>query len=559
MHLLANADWAILTSPFNWLLMAIIILPWAWLISSKLDKDAMYFHLGRRMWNSIHLASGAIAILSMLLIPIFWIGIFVGIIVLWTPVMIYWQVRNKNVPEEEKFHLSSESITQKLEARKRAAATRHAAITFLDSKNQPRDVPTKEAPLFGVHLLAEDVLGPASSSRATRVELAPGPNGYVVAQTIDGVRYRRDPIPADGANQMIDYLKDIAGLDVQNRRRRQVGTFKINGPSGQKTVTITTQGSSNGQEMRIEFDRADQLSRPFDALGLLPQQLESLKKFDTPEERHGIILLGAPSGHGLTTMGYSFVGRHDAYTTNVKIFEREQMLKLDGVDHVVYDASNTDIDHATHLQSILRRDPDVVLVSDIEEGRTANSAAQPGVEGPLIYIEQRLGSVQEQIVDWVKRVGDIKQAVKPLRAVVNGRLVRTLCPNCRQAYRPSPEQLKKLGLPANVQKLYKASGKVQVKNKIENCSVCQGTGYFGQTAILEVMMLDDQARKLLMNNDLQGAYMHCRGKGMLFMQQAALKRVVEGVTSLEEVVRVTTQQSKSQPPKPQPAASTTSS
>src|SRR5690606_8309651 len=122
------------------------------------------------------------------------------------------------------------------------------------------------------------------------------------AQTIDGVRYRRDPLPADGANQLIDYLKDIAGLDVQNRRRRQVGTCKMTGPSGQKTVTVTTQGSSSGQELRVDFDRADQLTRPFDSIGLLPQQIEALKQFDTSENRHGVILLGAPSGHGLTTM-----------------------------------------------------------------------------------------------------------------------------------------------------------------------------------------------------------------------------------------------------------------
>lgn len=553
MHLLANADWAFLTSPFNWLLAALTVLPWAWLVSSKLDKDALYFHLNRRLWNSIHLGAGAVGILSMLLIPIFWIGWPVAILVMWTPIIIYWQVRNNNVPDEAKYHLTAESITAKLEARRRAAATRSAAINFINAANAPVDVPLKESPLFGVHLLAEDIIGPAVSARAARLEMAPSPNGYIISQTVDGMRFRREPIAADNANQLIDYIKSIAGLDVQNRRKRQVGQCKMNGPEGPKTLTVTTAGSSNGQEMRLEFDRAAQVEKPFDSLGLLPAQLEALKIFTDQENRHGIILISAPSGHGLTTLGYSCIGRHDAYTNNVKIFEREQMIKLDGVDHVVFDPANTDIDYATQLQSILRRDPDVVLVSDLDDPRTAQAVAHPGIEGPLLYVGQRLGSVQEQVVDWVKRAGDLKAAVRPLRAVVNGRLVRSLCPNCKQAYRPSPEQLKKLGLPASVQQLFKAGGKVQVKNKIENCPVCQGTGYFGLTGVFEVMTLDDQARKLLLNNDLPGAYMHCRANKMIFLQEAALRKVVDGLTSLEEVVRVTAQPTKQPPPRPQPA------
>jgi type II secretory ATPase GspE/PulE/Tfp pilus assembly ATPase PilB-like protein len=141
----------------------------------------------------------------------------------------------------------------------------------------------------------------------------------------------------------------------------------------------------------------------------------------------------------------------------------------------------------------------------------------------------------------VKIVGDLKSATRPLRAVVNQRLLRKLCPNCRQAYQPSAEQLKKLSLPAkNVTELFRPGGKVQVKNKIENCPVCGGTGYLGQTGIFEVFVTDSESRKHLEAGDLKAALNHARRNKMIYLQEAALSKVASGETTIEEVVRVTT-------------------
>ncbi|MGI9013518.1 MAG: ATPase, T2SS/T4P/T4SS family [Phycisphaerales bacterium] len=552
-----GADTAFLVSPFKPFLMALPFIPWAWLISSKLDKDAMYWHLPRTMWNSIHLAAGGLAVIALLTIPIFWIGWPVAMIILLAPILAYWKVRNDEVPEEKKFYLTAETFSVRMEKRRADAATRGALIRYTDSGGKARDVPQREDPLYATHLLSEDLIGPAIDSRSSRLELLPGPNGYVVAQTIDGVRFRRDPIAMDAGNLAIDYLKEVSGLDVQDRRRRQSGMFKLSGPSGDHKVNLTTAGYSKGQEVRIEFDRGDRLDKPYDGLGLLKQQMEALEPFKKAENREGIILLGAPAGHGLSTMGYAFLGRHDAYTTNIKTLEREIVVRKDGIDHAEFDSDNPDLDFSTNLQSILRRDPNIVMVGDIMDKGTAAIAAAHAVDGPLIYVLQRQPGVKEQLVDWVKRVGDLDTAVKPLRAVVNGRVFRTLCPNCRQPYQPSTEQLKQLNLPADkVKQLFKASGKVQIKNKIESCPICQGVGYIGQVGAFEVMVLDNTARKMIAQNDLQGAYMHCRRNKMIYLQEAALQKVIEGQTSLEEVVRVLSPPQKkaaAPAPKPQPA------
>jgi type II secretory ATPase GspE/PulE/Tfp pilus assembly ATPase PilB-like protein len=123
---------------------------------------------------------------------------------------------------------------------------------------------------------------------------------------------------------------------------------------------------------------------------------------------------------------------------------------------------------------------------------------------------------------------------------VHQRLIRQLCPNCKSPFTPAPEQAKKLGIPSGKQvELFRPSGKIQVKNRIEDCPVCQGSAYFGQIGIFEVMMVDKDARQMLAENDFRGAYARAvRDAKMIQLQEAALLKVREGLTSLEEVQRV---------------------
>lgn len=556
--ILAQAVHGSLVSWWKVLLLAVPFLPWAWLISAKLEKDAKYFHLNFTMWNSVFLATGVAAIAAGLLIPIFWIGWPVGLIVLWTPIVVYWQYRNSQVPEDQQFHLTGEQLQSKLAASRRGKASREAMLNFIGAGGDELEVPTKDDPKREVHLLAEDLIGPALSARATRVELAVGPNGGVVSQTVDGVRFKREQIPTDAAVPLIDYIKEAAGLDLADHRRKQDGKCKVRAGDQATPIHVTTAGSSSGRVLRVEFNREDRLNKPFDALGLLQPQLDQLRDLEEQHDRHGLVLIGAPAGHGLTTSAYSFLHRHDAYTTNIKTLEREIMVWLDGVDQVQWDPTNPDVDFATNLQSILRRDPDIVLTGEIKDHETAVVAAEPGMDGPLIYVPQRAGTVAEQIRDWVKIVGDVKQATRALRAVTNQRLLRSLCPNCRQPFQPSAEQLQKLGLPADrVKQLHRANGKVQVKNKIEPCPVCAGTGYLGQIGVFEVFYVDDAIRKTLGSGDLKAALAQARRNKMVYLHEAALTKVMAGETTLEELRRVTAgggSKPEGSAPQPQTAA-----
>jgi type II secretory ATPase GspE/PulE/Tfp pilus assembly ATPase PilB-like protein len=552
--ILADQVTAFLESPWKPFLMILPFIPWAWIVSSKLDKDARYFHLNPMMWNGIHLGAGVAALAAMLFVPVFFIGWPVAIVILAVPVLIYWRHRNEQVPEAQRYSLTGASIASRMDERRQARASRQAMVEF-SGPDGARPVPLKDDPLYPVHMAVEDLILPALDARASMVDVAISKTTTAVAQTVDGVRYKREAIAPELGLRVVNYLKEVAGLDVEDQRRRQVASLKMRSPSGTTELSATTAGVSGGLTFRLEFDRAKRLSKPFDALGLLPSQKEGLDGLAEVHDRHGIVLVGAPAGHGLSTSLYSFVGRHDAYTSNIKTLEREVLLEIDGIDHVEWDPTNPDVDFATALQSMLRRDPDIVMCGYVKDSDTAQVIVEPGMQGPLIYVAQRAADIPNQIKEWVKAVGDLKAAAKPLRAVINQRLVRTLCPNCRQPFQPTGEQLKKFNLPAGkVSQLYRAGGKVQVKNKIEDCPVCGGSGYLGQTGVFQVLLTDDEIRKNLGAGDLDGAMSQARRNKMVLMQEAALNKVVSGETTLEEVVRVfAPAKGKTAPQKPSPA------
>ena len=537
-HLQLASGPVFLVSFYKPLLLFVTFVPWAWLISSKLEKDARSLKLNYRQFNLIYMACAVAALVAWLAVPVFWIGWPLGAVVLLAPVYAYVQVRNRAVPEKRRFMLGK-MFAGKLHSARPMRGVK-AAVQFVDHKGREHQNPRKGDARLGIHMALEDVIVPALEVRASQVDISVGPRGAVLTQTIDGVRYKRDAIPDDATLPVIDYLKEIGGLNVEDRRRRQTTEIKLSGPSGKTELTIVTAGSSNGIEMRLIFNRSTQVLKPFDGLGLLPAQLELLRPLEQDHDRHGIVLFSAPAGQGLTTTGYSLIGRHDAYTSNVKTLEHEIIGRLDGVDQVQFDPTNPDVDFATSLQSIIRRDPDIVLITDSKDADTAAIAVEPGMEGPLIYVPQRQPTVNDQIRHWAKLVGDVKKAVKALRVVMNQRLVRQVCPNCRQPYEPQPEQLRKMHLPPDkVKQLYQASGKIQVKNKIESCPVCGGTGFFAQLGIFQVMVINDEIRSLLVSGDLKGAMAEARRNKMLFLQEAALRKVVEGETTIEEVVRAT--------------------
>lgn len=539
-----------LTSFVKPLLLLGTLIPYFW-IASKVEADTRKFLLPIAMWNGILVGAAVVALLVVLVIPIFWAGWPLAILILAGTVWGYWQYRDKRVPANAKFQLVSEGFRQSMKDRSAKKALAESTIKFFSPSGKPATVPQRDTPEHAVHMTLERILEPALSRRVSRLELiATAPQQPLVpVHTIDGVRIKADAVAPQEAVEAIDYLKKIGGLNLDDRRRKQMADMKMGGPSRDVLATVSVWGSSAGPALRIDFDRAKSLQIPFDSLGLLPQQVEALKTFTDPTKRHGVILLSALPGQGLTTSAYSLLARHDAYTCNIKTLEKMVEMQLEGVDHAQFNPANPTVDYATNLQSILRRDPDVVYVSEVTDPNAGRIASNPGIAGPLLYVGIPSESVGAAVSEWFRAVGDLKAAAKGLVGVTHQRLIRKVCEACRQPLQPTPELLKRLGVPqGKTVNLFRANGKVQVKNRVEDCPVCQGTGFFGQTACYEVMIVDETMRQMLAEGDFKAAYAHARREGKLIqLQEAAMAKVRDGITTVEELVRVF-------PPPKQPAA-----
>ena len=165
----ANALLAVnahLVSFYKPLLMLLVFVPWARLISTVLDKDARRFHLSHHLFNAIYMATAVVALVTMLFVPIFWIGWPLGTVILITPVYVYWQIRNKEVPEKERFELTALSLSARLAARKKIKSAK-AAISWVDPAGNPKVCPPKDDARFSIHMLSEDLLVPALEARMT--------------------------------------------------------------------------------------------------------------------------------------------------------------------------------------------------------------------------------------------------------------------------------------------------------------------------------------------------------------------------------------------------------
>ncbi|MFW5653444.1 MAG: ATPase, T2SS/T4P/T4SS family [Planctomycetota bacterium] len=542
--LLVAASSRILVNPAQPLIALGFLFAVGWLISTVLDKDARYWHFKANQWSMAHLialfAGFAVAVLP--LVPEWWwslISLPLGLLVMLSTPIAYWIYRNSNVPEDKKFRLTAEAIRASMSQRKDRRAAANAMISVFDHKEAPRQIPDREDPRYAVHMAMEGLLSPAFVARATNLELVPGRSGaYSVSQTVDSVRYRRDPVAAADAGAVIDYMKDLAGLDVQDRRRKQRGDFTAKMGVETFVLRTRTEGASAGQRAVLDINPAEQVKKKFDQLGFHPRQVEALNAVTA--DLHGIVLVAAPPDIGTKATLYGLIRRHDAFTSNIRTLELERLLQIEGVGHTEWNPNATPpVDYATQLRSMLRRDPDI-MVSEMVDVATAKEAAYPGPSGPLQYIGVAANRAMDAVMLWCKAVGDMPKAAAPLKAAVGGRVLRVLCDECRVPYQPNPDQLKKIGLPPDqVKQLFRPSGKLIIKNREEPCPACNGIGYRGTTGVYELMAFDDEARKLIEKSDFNGLFTHLRRNKMMTLQEAALRKAIEGVTSIEEVMRVT--------------------
>ncbi|MFQ5592508.1 MAG: ATPase, T2SS/T4P/T4SS family, partial [Phycisphaerae bacterium] len=241
------------------------------------------------------------------------------------------------------------------------------------------------------------------------------------------------------------------------------------------------------------------------------------------------------------TTQYAVLRSHDAYMHNIHALERRSMLDLDNITQQLYAGGGTNVSYARMLQTVLRREPDIVMADECEDKETALVAARAAAMDRKIYLGIRANNCFDALSRYLALLGDNRLAAKALRGVMAQRLVRVLCNDCREAFKPDTATLKKLNLPVDkIERFHRppSEPKRDRRGKEIVCQNCQGSGYYGRVGVFELMPIGEAISKLIEG----GAAMNkikaqARKNRMYYIQEEGLLKVIEGVTSMNEVLR----------------------
>jgi type II secretory ATPase GspE/PulE/Tfp pilus assembly ATPase PilB-like protein len=378
--------------------------------------------------------------------------------------------------------------------------------------------------------------------RAGDVEMVAGKEKYRLVYRIDGVAVERpEGIPPDDGERMFRCFKKLAGLNVEEIRRPQSGRIQaalLSHEGDPPYAEVRTSGTTAGERLSLHIQSGPVLMR-FPDLGIAPARLEQVKQF--LGKPHGLFLMSAPPRHGMTTTQYAVLRSHDAYMNNIHALERRKLVDLDNITQQVYEGNNADVNYARMLQSVLRREPDIVLVGECEDRETAKIAARAAADNRKIYLGIQAKDTFDALGKYLTLVEDNALAAKAVLGLTNQRLTRVLCKDCREAFQPDAATLKKLNLPADkIERFYRppTEPKLNKRGKEIVCPTCQGTGYVGRTGVFEVLVVGPAVAKLIAEGaTLDKIKAQCRKNKMYYLQEEALLKVIDGTTSMNEVLR----------------------
>ncbi|WP_432799153.1 GspE/PulE family protein [Poriferisphaera sp. WC338] len=530
----------VLMSWFKPLMFLVVLGGWAWVVG-HLDKDAAYYYLPRIWTNLFLMVTGLLGLALMLLIPFFFLGFLLGLCPIVGGIGGYAYYRNTKVPEGERWTLNAEMWKEKMAKKAHAKAQYKATLQLVQKDEGLMEVPSGDTPQALAHETLENVLDFAVPRRATQIDIIADAKKAAMVARIDGVKYPQPALEPKAALALIDYVKSSSGLDVEDRRKKQIGALKFQMEEhGKHEMSLVTMGSTRGVSLTMILDDS-RAHLPFEKLGLLDAQLEHLKKLTQEEGK--VVLVSSPPKMGSTTTLYSLTQVHDPYIQSVVTLEDQEVFEMEGVSHNALPEDMTAEDFNHKLRGVIRTDPNVIMINRLPDASTLAEITDASKD-IRFYIGMQANDTFESLKLWIKQVGNKRKAAEMIGGIVTQRLMRRLCETCRTGYQPDPAVLKKMNLPADrVGELYHASGQVVIKDKPQTCPLCHGIGYRGRIAVFEVMPIDMQARQLIAAGDLDKLKSYLRKQKMLWLQEAALANVVSGNTDIKEVTRALSERS----------------
>ncbi len=530
-------------------LLTFSVLFFAWLpVLSWVHQDAKAAETKAVFWTGIVLAAGVVGALIWLVMPIFIVGMLFYTIAVGATSLTYVKHRNARVLDFDRVltveHIKSLLVSKekKLEALK--------SFLFITANNNEVPVPEPRTPDFFGYKTAYEILTDAIWRRADSIMFSPTPQDYNIAYSVDGAVLKQPSIAKDQMKYFIRFVKHLADLDTEEKRKPQKGTFKICRHEEDAEWEVTTAGSTAGEQVRLKQITQAKIARLTD-IGLMPEQYEQLNKFQ--EIQQGVFIITGPPKSGVTTTLYALLRNHDAFINNINTLERQPSRQLPNITQNVFTLSDTGTTtFARKLQAVVRMGPDIVGVADCEDAGTAQVACAAAKDRKLMYVTLKADSVIQALSKWLRLVGDRNIAAETLLGISNQRVLRILCDECKQAYTPNKELFKKFNISAEKTKVLYRAGKVLIDKhgKSSTCDNCQGTGFFGRTGVFEIITINDELRKVIkQSKSLSEIATQFRRAKMLYLQEQALRKVISGKTAINEMIRaLTTSKAKQSKP-----------
>ena len=511
---------------FGWL----PVIAWIYTDSQAVKGRTVY-------WLSIVFGTYAIASIVWLMMPLFLVGILLYLIAVCTTAMVYIVHRNSRVPEYERV-LTAGHVKSIFSNEEKQATQANKGLVFLTANDNEAPVPEAKSPEFFAYKMSQEFFDDAIWRRASDVVFKPGRDEYDVHYVIDGVAVKQQGRTREDMEYFGRYLKQLGDLDVNEKRKPQKSVFTVS-KDGQKTAwQIMTSGSTIGEHLHLKLREEHSLIK-LEELGLMDDQLKQLEELKSAEP--GLFIVSGPAKSGVTTTFYAMIRAHDPFLNNINTLEKSTLAELPNVTQNTYSLSDSSTTgFARRLQTVLRTGPDIVGVGDCDDAETAAIAIEAAKNGQRIYITINAPSVVKALAKWIKLVGDRSRAIDLLRGLSNQRLIRKLCSNCKEAYEPNKELLKKFNLPADKIKHFHRPGQIQYDKRGTPllCDNCQGTGFFERTGVFETLILTDELREAIKGSkDLNEISTHLRRARMLYLQEQALRKVAVGETSVNEIIR----------------------
>ena len=386
---------------------------------------------------------------------------------------------------------------------------------------------TSDAPIIK---LVNLMLSQAVKDRASDIHIEPTKSRVKIRYRVDGILYNKLSPPKHVQSALISRIKIMAKMNIAEKRLPQDGRIEIKIADRNIDIRVSSIPTAFGERLVLRLLDKGNVLITVSKLGMSKRHLKIFDKLT--RAAYGIILVTGPTGSGKTTTLYGALSAINKSDINIITIEDPIEYQLDGIGQIQVNPK-IDLTFANGLRSIVRQDPDVILVGEIRDLETAEIAIQSALTGHLVFSTLHTNDSASAVTRLIDMGIEPFLITSSVIAILAQRLVRVICENCKEEYTPDEESLRNIGIGPEIvagRKIYRGKG----------CPACLNTGYRGRTGIFEVMNMDDTLKNLILKtSDANAIRYRAIKRGMVTLRGDGAQKVLDGITTIEEVFRVT--------------------